>query len=74
MNVRILLVIGVLCLIFCLAFALDSSPAYAQKSQINKKGVELGNKDIEESKLPSKKKIMLGLGSIPVMIIVVKYL
>lgn len=74
MNVRILLVVGVMCLMLCLAFALDPSPAHAQKTQIDKKGTELGTKEFDEDKLPSKTKIMVGLGSIPVMIIVVKYL
>jgi hypothetical protein len=58
----------------CLAVALDTSSAHAQKTQIEKTGTELGDKEWDEDKLPSKTKIFVGLGSIPVMIIVVKYL
>jgi hypothetical protein len=49
--------------------------AHAQgKDLANKKTGELGKKEFEKDKLPGKLEIGLGIGSIFVMIAVVKYL
>lgn len=68
----------------CLSFALVADTAHAQESVAkgadkeiaSKKGVaqSLGNKDIEEDKLPGKFEVGLGLGSCIAMVAVMKWL
>lgn len=68
-------------LVIGLAFAFIAEPVMAQSSGFDKdiatkKGVSesLGNKKFDEKKLPSKFKMGVGVGSIFVMIAVVKWL
>lgn len=75
MATKYLVLFGVLCLVLCLGLVLCADTAHAQgKSIANKKDGELGNKEFEKDKLPTKLEAGLGVGSIFVMIFVVKYL
>ncbi|MCF6285769.1 MAG: hypothetical protein L3K26_11315 [Candidatus Hydrogenedentes bacterium] len=75
MATKYLVLLGVLCLILCLGFVMCVDDVHAQgKSIAAKKDGELGNKEFDQDKLPNKLEVGLGLGSIVVMIAVVKYL
>ena len=75
MATKYWVVLGVLCLVLCLGIAMCGGDVHAQGKNIAaKKDGTLGNKKFEEDKLPGKLEVGLGLGSIVVMIAVVKYL
>ena len=75
MVTKYFVLIGILCLIVCLGLMVCGGDVHAQsKSIASKKDGELGNKEFDKDKLPNKIEVGLGLGSIVVMIAVVKYL
>ena len=75
MATKFLIILGILCIALCLCLVLCSDTAHAQgKGLANKESGELGNKEFDKDKLPNKLEAGLGIGSIFVMIAVVKYL
>ena len=75
MATKYLIVLGVLCLALCLGLVMCVDDVHAQSKNIaTKKDGELGNKEFDQDKLPGKLEVGLGLGSVVVMIAVVKYL
>jgi hypothetical protein len=75
MATKYLVLLGVLCLILCVGFVMCVDDVHAQgKGIAGKKDGELGNKEFDQDQLPGKLEVGLGLGSIVVMIAVVKYL
>ena len=74
MATKYLAIAGLLCLGSCLGLGLCVDQAHAQGKDIaSKKDGELGNKEFDKDKLPGKLEISLGVGSIFVMIAVLKY-
>lgn len=74
MTSKYVILIGVLCLILCAGLLVCVDDVHAQgKSIAAKKDGELGNKEFDQNKLPGKMEVGLGLGSIVVMIAVMKY-
>ena len=74
MATKYLAIAGLLCLGTCLGLGLCVGDVHAQgKSMAEKKDGELGNKEWDKDKLPGKLEVSLGVGSIFVMIAVVKY-
>lgn len=74
MASKYLILLGVVCLVLCLGFLVCVDGVHAQsKSIASKKDGELGNKEFDQDQLPGKLEIGLGVGSIFVMIAVVKY-
>lgn len=74
MATKYLAIAGLLCLGSCLGLGLCVEDVHAQgKSIAEKKDGELGNKEWDKDKLPGKLEVSLGIGSIFVMIAVVKY-
>jgi len=73
MATKHLAVAALLCLGAGLGLGLCPQEAHAQDSIAMKKDGELGNKEFDKDKLPSKLEASLGIGSIFVMIAVVKY-
>ena len=75
MDKKYLAIAALLCLVLCLGLCLCVDDAHAQgKSIAAKQDGQLGNKEFDKNKLPGKLEISLGIGSIFVMIAVVKYL
>ena len=75
MNKKYLAIAALLCLVLCLGICVSASDVHAQgKGIASKTGTELGTKEFDKDKLPGKLEISLGIGSIFVMIAVVKYL
>jgi hypothetical protein len=69
-----LAIAGLLCLGSCLGVGLCPEKVHAQGNDMAmKKDGELGNKEFDKDKLPNKLEISLGVGSIFVMIAVLKY-
>lgn len=74
MATKYLAIAGLLCLGSCLGLGLCVEDAHAQgKSIAAKKDGELGNKEFDKDKMPNKLEVSLGIGSIFVMIAVLKY-
>ena len=75
MSKKYVAIAALLCLVLCLGLCLSVDDVHAQgKSIAAKKDGELGNKEWDKDKLPGKLEISLGVGSIFVMIAVLKYL
>jgi len=74
MATKYFAIAGLLCLGSCLGLGLCVEDAHAQGQSIAaKKDGELGNKEFDKDKLPNKLEVSLGIGSIFVMIAVLKY-
>ena len=74
MATKYMAIAGLLCLGSCLGLGLCVEKAHAQGQGIAaKKDGELGNKEFDKDKLPNKLEVGLGIGSIFVMIAVLKY-
>lgn len=73
MNKKFLAIAALLCLVLCLGLCLSVDDVHAQGQGIAAQE-GLGNKEFDKDKLPGKLEISLGVGSIFVMIAVVKYL
>lgn len=75
MTTKHLAIVALLCLVLCIGLCLCVGDVHAQGNDIASKGpMELGHKEFDKDKLPGKLEISLGIGSIFVMIAVVKYL
>ncbi len=69
-----LAIAGLLCLGSCLGLGLCTEDVHAQGQELAmKKDGELGNKEFDKDQLPNKLEVSLGIGSIFVMIAVLKY-
>ncbi len=69
-----LAIAGLLCLGSCLGLGLCTEDVHAQGQELAmKKDGELGNKGFDKDQLPNKLEVSLGIGSIFVMIAVLKY-
>jgi hypothetical protein len=74
MAKKYLAIAGLLCLGSCLGVGLCTEEVHAQGQDLAmKKDGELGNKEFDKDKLPNKLEVSLGVGSIFVMIAVLKY-
>lgn len=74
MATKYLAIAGLLCLGSCLGLGLCADEVHAQGKDIaSKQDGELGNKEFDKDKLPGKLEMSLGVGSIFVMIAVLKY-
>ena len=72
MNKKFLAIAALICLALCLGLCMSVDDVHAQgKGIASQEG--LGNKEFDKDKLPGKLEISLGVGSIFVMIAVVKY-
>mgnify|MGYP003661695310 CR=1 FL=1 len=75
MATKYLVIIGVLCVLLCAGMLMGFDDVHAQGKKIaQKKSGELGQKEWDEDQMPTKLEMGLGVGSIFVMIAVVKYL
>jgi hypothetical protein len=75
MAAKYLVLIGILCLVLCVGLCVSVDDVHAQGKKIAaKKPGELGSKEFDEDRLPNKLEMGLGVGSIFVMIAVLKYL
>jgi len=72
MNKKFLAIAALICLALCLGICMSADDVHAQGQNIAKQE-GLGNKQFDKDKLPGKLEISLGVGSIFVMIAVVKY-
>ena len=70
---KILAMIALLCLVFCLAIGLSTEPALAQ-DDMGTGGTKLGTKEFDKEKLPNKWEMAAGVGSLFVAYAVVKWL
>ncbi|MBX3176169.1 MAG: hypothetical protein KF886_02305 [Candidatus Hydrogenedentes bacterium] len=74
MTKKYLAIAALLCLVlFVGAVCLDMDTVQAQSNEFASK-TGLGNKEFDKQKLPGKLEVSLGVGSIFVMIAVLKYL
>ena len=73
MTTKHLAVGALVCVGSALGLGLCTQDVHAQDSIATKKDGELGNKEFDKNQLPSKLEASLGIGSIFVMIAVVKY-
>lgn len=74
MTVERLLAVTALCLILCLAIAITADSVFAQSKDLaSKQGMDVLNND-KVWKKPNKVQAAVGLGSIPVMIAVLRWL
>ena len=74
MAKKYLAIAGLLCLGSCLGVGLCTEEVHAQGNDLAmKKEGELGNKEFDKDQLPNKLEVSLGIGSIFVMIAVLKY-
>ncbi len=75
MNIKVLHMAGVLCLLLCLALILFPQNASAKNPDKNiAEQTGLGSKEIDKDRLPGKLEIGLAVGSLVLMIGVVKWL
>ncbi len=75
MTTKHFAIVALLCLVLCVGLCLCVDDAHAQgKDFAERSSTELGSKEFDKDKLPGKLEISLGIGSIFVMIAVVKYL
>lgn len=77
MTSKVLAVMALMCLLLFCAVAFDSAPAFAADGlddMASKESGTLGNKEWDQTQLPGKKEIGMAIGSIFVMIAVVKWL
>ena len=75
MATKYLMIIGVLCVLLCAGMLMGFDDVQAQGKKIAmKESGELGQKVIDNDKMPTKMEVGLGVGSVFVMIAVVKYL
>ncbi len=74
MAIKGLILAGVLSLFLCVGIGVDVDTVHAQgKSTAERSSTELGTKEFDQDKLPGPLEVGLGIGSIFVMIAVVKY-
>lgn len=74
MNVKIIMIAALVCAACMALLLISSEPAWAQSADQKTAMREgLGNKEIDESKLPGKLEIGLAIGSIIAMIGVLKF-
>ena len=83
MDVRKVALVLALCVVVCMLVCLVTGKAFAAKStaglddELSSKPTgmgALGNKDVDESKSPSKPQMIIGIGSLFVAFAVVKWL
>ena len=82
MSLKACLLVFMLCFLMCVMVGLASHPAQAQKKEgsmedlSTKKGFEVlgGSKKKDDKNTPTQTQMMIGVGSIFVMIAVVKWL
>jgi len=74
MATKYLAIAGLLCLVLCLGMCFGLDQVHAQGDGIaSMESGTLGTKEFDKDKLPGKLEIGLGIGSIFVMIAVLKY-
>lgn len=74
MAKKYLAIAALLCLVLCLGICLGADDVHAQgRSIAEQEPGTLGTKEFDEDKLPGKLEMSLGIGSIFVMIAVLKY-
>lgn len=74
MTTKYLAIAALLCLVLCIGLCVGVNDVHAQgQGMASKSSTELGSKEFDKDQLPGKLEISLGIGSIFVMIAVMKY-